>query len=54
MAKSQAEQVVEGLRAVGWPVVYVENDDGTWGAVAEDWAVSKGWLTRWMSVSKNG
>jgi len=37
MTKHQAEQVAEGLRAAGWPVVYVEmSDDGKWRAVAED------------------
>jgi hypothetical protein len=31
MTRSQAEQVMISLRAVSWPVVYVEmNDDGTW------------------------
>ena len=47
MTKHQAEQVAEGLRTVGWPVVYVEiNDDGTWRAVAEDPGARDGWLTR--------
>ena len=34
MTKHQADQVAEGLRAAGWPVVYVEmSDDGKWRAV---------------------
>ena len=45
MTKHQAEQVAEGLRAAGWPVVYVEmSDDGKWRAVAEDPDVHDGWL----------
>jgi hypothetical protein len=51
MTKQQAEQVAEGLRAAGWPVVYVEmSDDGKRRAVAEDPDVRDGWLTRLMSI----
>jgi hypothetical protein len=50
MTKHQAD---DGLRAAGWPVVYVEiNDDGTWRAVAEDWSVRDGWLMRHLSDPK--
>jgi hypothetical protein len=53
MTKDEAEQTAIGLRAAGWPVVYVEiNDDGTWRAVAEDRSVRDGWLTRRLSVLK--
>ena len=53
MTKHQAEQVAEGLRAVGWPVVYVEmSDDGKWRAVAEDPDVHDGWLMRHLSDPK--
>jgi hypothetical protein len=46
MTKHQADQVAEGLRAAGWPVVYVEmSDDGKWRAVAEDPGARDGWLT---------
>jgi expansin (peptidoglycan-binding protein) len=50
MTRSQAEQTAISLREAGWPVVYVEiNDDGTWQAVTEDWAVRDGWLKRRLS-----
>lgn len=53
MTKHQAEQVAEGLRAAGWPVVYVEmSDDGKWRAVAEDPDVHDGWLMRHLSDPK--
>jgi hypothetical protein len=55
MTTSQAEQTAVSLRAAGWPVVYVEiNDDGKWRAVAEDWQACDGWLTRLMSIPKEG
>jgi len=47
MTRYQAEQVADGLRDAGWPVVYVEmSDDGKWRAVAEDPGARDGWLTR--------
>jgi hypothetical protein len=47
MTKDQAEQTAASLRNTGWPIVYIEvSDDSTWRAVAEDWAVRDGWLTR--------
>jgi hypothetical protein len=53
MTKHQAEQVAEGLRAAGWPVVYVEmSDDGKWRAVAEDRQARNEWLTRHLSDRK--
>jgi hypothetical protein len=52
MTKDEAEQTAIGLRAAGWPVVYVEiNDDGTWRAVAEDPGARDGWLT-WLLLSR--
>jgi hypothetical protein len=53
MTKHQAEQVADGLRDAGWPVVYVEmSDDGKWRAVAEDPDVRDGWLMRHLSDPK--
>jgi hypothetical protein len=53
MTRAQAEQTADSLRDAGWPVVYVEiNDDGSWRAVAEDWAMRDGWLTRLLSDPK--
>ena len=38
--EEQAEQTAYQLREAGWPIVYIEfSDDGSWRAVAEDWAV---------------
>jgi len=55
MTRYQAEQMAISLRAAGWPIVSVErNDDGTWRAVAEDPYARDGWLTRLISISKNG
>jgi hypothetical protein len=51
MTRYQAEQVADGLRDAGWPVVYVEmSDDGKWRAVAEDRGARDGWLTHLMSI----
>jgi hypothetical protein len=55
MTRYQAEQAAISLRAAGWPVVYVDiNDHGTWRAVAEDPGARDGWLTRLISIPKNG
>jgi hypothetical protein len=49
MTKDQAEQTAASLREAGWPIVYIQlSHDDTWRAVAEDWAVRDGWLTRLM------
>jgi hypothetical protein len=54
MTKDQADQTAASLRKAGWPIVYIKfSDDGTWSAVAEDWAVRDGWLTK-MASSQPG